>query len=299
MPQPNHSVSQLDKKIIYVTGLPRSGSTLLCQLLSHHEEVYSNGHSSPLCHTLMSLRYNLSDADFLRAQLDVDFDLTYQRLMNAFRGFINGWFAETEKAWVVNKNRGWVHHVETVNQLDPDFRMLVCVRELGQIYGSVEAQHQKTLLLDFPDHLANLSRYARADKLFGSQGVIGAPLHSIEAVQDLDAQFQQRLYYVVFEHLMQEPTKVMQGIYKWLGLPPAEFDPQQLTVKPHESDSYYRFKYCHQTRSQIEPPSIHQIPARIQQQIQQQFSWFYQTFYPGMIKRDIPPEEGSKISRIA
>ena len=125
MPQPSHSVSQLDKKIIYVTGLPRSGSTLLCQLLDHHDEVYSTGHSSPLCSTLMSLRYNLSDVAFLRAQLDVDFDLTYQRLINAFRGFINGWFAETEKAWVVNKNRGWVHHVETVNQLDPDFRMLV------------------------------------------------------------------------------------------------------------------------------------------------------------------------------
>jgi sulfotransferase len=26
------------------------------------------------------------------------------------------------------------------------------VRELGQIYGSIEAQHQKTILLDFIDH---------------------------------------------------------------------------------------------------------------------------------------------------
>jgi sulfotransferase len=271
------------KHLLCVTGLPRAGSTLLCQLLAHHPKLYSIGHSSPLCQTLTGLRQHLSDSDFFRAQMDVDFSLTYQRLLNAFTGFVDGWFAETEHPWVVDKNRGWLHHIELLRHLDPNVRMLVCVRELGQIYGSVEAQHQKTILLDFPDRLANLTRAGRADKLFADQGVIGAPLRSLEAVQDLDAQLQQHLYYVVFEHLMQEPLPVMQGIYDWLGVPPVEFDPQNLTVKPHESDSYYRFKYRHQTRSQIQPPPAHIVPQRIQQQLQQQFRWFYQTFYPGLL----------------
>lgn len=270
----------LNKQIIYVTGLPRSGSTLLCQLLGHHEEIYSCGHSSPLCQTLCSLRYNLSDNQFLLAQLDVDFDLTYERLVNAFRGFVNGWFTETEKTWVVDKNRGWLHHLETVNLLDPKFRMLVCVRELGQIYGSIESQHQKTLLLDFPDHLASFSRWERADKLFDKAGVIGGPLNSIEALQDIDARLQQRLYYVVFEHLVTEPVAVMQEIYQWLGLPDANFDPHSLKTKPHESDSYYRFKYRHKTYNTISPPKSHSIPARIQATLRQKFAWFYNTFYP-------------------
>ncbi len=87
--------------------------------------------------------------------------------------------------------------------------MLVCVRELEQIYGSIEAQHQKTLLLNFPDHLAHLSRADRADQLSAVQGVIGQPLGSIEALQGIDAQLQKQLYYVVFEHLMKEPVAVM------------------------------------------------------------------------------------------
>lgn len=272
----------LQKHLLCVTGLPRAGSTLLCQLLAHHPDLYSIGHSSPLCQTLTGLRQHLSDSDFFRAQMDVDFALTYQRLINAFTGFVDGWFAETDKDWVVDKNRGWLHHLETVQHLDPRVKMLVCVRELGQIYGSIEAQHQKTILLDFPDHLANLSRHSRADQLFAEQGVIGGPLRSIEALQDLDTQRQQSLYYVVFEHLMQDPVTVMHGIYEWIGLPPAQFDPQALTVKPHESDSYYRFKYRHQTRPQIQPPTPHPIPQRIQTQIQQNFPWFYQTFYPGL-----------------
>ncbi|MEP1079626.1 sulfotransferase [Leptolyngbya sp. PL-A3] len=278
----------LKKRLLCVTGLPRAGSTLLCQLLSHHPDLYCVGHSSPLCQTLVGLRHQLSDNDFLRSQLDVDFDLTYGRLNNAFTGFVDGWFAETDKSWVVDKNRGWLHHIETLHALDPSVRMLVCVRELGQVYGSIEAQHQKTILLDFPDHLANLSRYERADNLFGTQGVIGAPLRSIEALQDIDTQLQQHLYYIVFEHLMQEPVAVMQGVTDWLQLSLAEFDPQNLAVTPHESDSYYRFKYPHKRRSRIQPPTPHVLPSRIQAQIQQQFPWFYQTFYPGLLPQTNP-----------
>jgi sulfotransferase len=277
----------LNKKIIYVTGLPRAGSTLLCQLLSHHPDIDCSGHSSPLCPTLMGLRHHLSDNDFFLSQLDVHFERSYQQLLNAFQGFINGWFADTECSWVVDKNRGWLQHLETVNHLDPHFKMLVCIREIGQIYGSIEAQHQKTILLDFPDHLANLSRYERADKLFGSMGVIGTSLFAIQSVQDLDPQLQQHLFYVVFEHLMSEPEIVLQNIWQWLGLSPIPLDWQNLTVHPHESDSYYRYKYRHQTHAHFQPPAPHQIPPRIQQQLQEQFNWFYTVFYPGLLNNSM------------
>jgi len=268
------------KRIIYVTGLPRSGSTLLCQLLDTHPDIYSTGHSSPLCQTLNQLRHHLSDNEFLLSQLDVDFDLTYQRLLNAFRGFMTGWFAETDKLWVVDKNRGWLMQLDTVHLLDPQCRMLVCVRELGQVLGSIEAQHQKTLLLDFPDHLANLSRYARADKLFANDGVIGAPLNAIESMQDMPPALQQRLFYVVFEHLMQNPQEVMHEIYRWLSLPVVPIDRANLPVKPHESDSYYRYKYRHRTYDKIQPPQRHVIAKRIEREIQTKYAWFYKTFYP-------------------
>ena len=89
---------------------------------------------------------------------------------------------------------------------------------------------------------------------------------------------------------MQEPVSVMQGVYDWLQLPKAEFDPQNLTVKPHESDSYYRFKYPHVTRTAIAAPQPHAVPSRIQQQLQQKYAWFYQTFYPGLLPQ---PKEDS------
>ncbi len=271
----------LDKQVIYVTGLPRAGSTLLCQLLGHHPEIYSTGYSSPLCQILVGLRQNLSDSNLLLAQLDKDFDRTYQRLLHAFRGLMAGWFIETEKGWVVDKNQDWIGQLDTLHFLDPQCRMLVCVRELGQIYGSIEAQHQKTLLLDFPDHLAALSKADRAKQLFAEKGMVGSSLRAIEAVQDLDDSLQQHLYYVVFEHLVSDPLEVMQGIWQWLGLTPISFDPKNIHIMPRESDSYYRFKYPHQTYSEIRLPQPYVIPQRFEAMLRQTFPWFYQTFYPG------------------
>lgn len=278
----------LTKHVIYVTGLPRAGSTLLCQLLAHHPDIDSPGHSSPLCPTIKGLRHNISNNEFLLSQLDVDFDQSYRRLLNAFCGFVNGWFSETDKTWVVDKNRGWLQHIETVNHLDPSFKMLVCIRELGQIYGSIEAQHQRTLLLDFPDNLSNLTNYDRADKLFARDGVIGGPLKSIEALQDISSILQERLYYVVFEHLMSEPDTVWQELLHWLGLPPVSMNWQKLLVRPHESDSYYRYKYRHNTHASLQMPEQHLIPHRIQMQIQHKFEWFYQIFYPGLLTKKNP-----------
>ena len=273
----------LDRRIAYVTGLPRAGSTLLCQLLGVHPDIYSIGHSSPLAHALQKLRYNLSDDPFLLAQMDVEFDVVYARLMRAYRGFMNGWFAEASEPLVVDKNRAWLGMVDTVHHLDPDFRMLVCVREPGQIYGSVEAQHQKTLLLDFPDHLAGHSRYTRADKLFKDSGVIGQPLRAIQALQDLAPELRQRLYFVVFERLMSDPHAVMQDLFKWLELPALELDLDELPTRPGESDSHYRFKYPHRTYAHIRKPERHAVPARIEQDIRKGFEWFYREFYPGLL----------------
>ena len=67
---------------------------------------------------------------------------------------------------VIDKNRAWLHAVELLLHIEPEAKLIVCLRELGQIYGSIEAQHQRTILVDFIDHLADYDRFGRADMLF-------------------------------------------------------------------------------------------------------------------------------------
>ena len=164
-------------------------------------------------------------------QLDVQFDTTYGHLKTAMQGFLQGWYAGHGKAAVVDKNRAWLHCIELLQQLEPNAKILVSIRDLTQVYGSIEAQHQKTILMDFIDHLADFDRLGRADQLFAKDKAIGAPLSSIQAVQDLPQAVKNRIYFVRFEDLMGKPVETMERVYPWLGLKPHRIHPKKLTVR--------------------------------------------------------------------
>ncbi len=241
-------------KFVGVTGLPRAGSTLLCQLLAQHPEIHCEGHSSPLCNTLLGMRRMVSDDTFFLSQLDQDFERSYAHLTSAMRGFLHGWYHDCKRPAVVDKNRAWLHAVEMLLHLEPEAKLIVCLRELGQIYGSIEAQHQRTILLDFIDHLADYDRFGRADMLFAKDKAIGAPLISLHAVLDLPKAVQDRLYFLRFEDLMARPAACMSHVFTWLGLSPFEIDPDRIAAGTEESDSHYHMKYPHKRASRIAPP---------------------------------------------
>lgn len=274
----------MPSRFVGVAGLPRAGSTLLCQLLAEHPEIHCEGHSSPLCNSLLATRRFVSDDQFMLSQLDVQFDATYDHLRTAMQGFLHGWHADCNKPVVVDKNRAWLHCIEFLLHLDPEARLLVPIRELGQIYGSIEAQHQKTILLDFIDHLADYDRFGRADQLFAKDKAVGAPLSSIQAVQDLPQAVKDRLYFVKFEDLIAQPAETMAKVFKWLGVAAHRIDPKKLTVRPHESDSHYRHKYLHRQQGKIAAPKHHDIPPRIQELIERACGWYYQWFYPQLVQ---------------
>lgn len=268
-------------KFVGVTGLPRAGSTLLCQMLAQHPEIQCEGVSSPLCNLMLGLRRMVSDDQFYLSQLDHSFETSYAHLTTAMQGFLRGWNRDCTKKAVVDKNRAWLHAIEMLLQIEPEAKLLVCIRELGQIYGSIEAQHQRTILLDFIDHLADFDRFGRADMLFAKDKTIGAPMISLHAVPDLPKAVQQRLYFVRFEELVEQPAACMSHIYAWLGLAPFQINPQKLEpMGPPESDSHYHMKYPHTQSDRVIKPKRNEIPPRIQAQIETACAWYYQLYYP-------------------
>jgi sulfotransferase len=270
----------MSPKFVGVTGLPRAGSTLLCQLLAQHPEIDCEGNSSPLCNTLLGIRRLVSDDTFFLSQLDNAFDSSYAHLLSAMRGFLRGWHHDCRKRAVIDKNRAWLHAIELLLHIEPDARLIVCLRDLTQIYGSIEAQHQRTILVDFIDHLADFDRFGRADMLFAKDKAIGSPLISLHAVPDLPKAVQERLYFLRFEDLMERPAECMSHLYAWMGLAPFAVDPGRLTVGVPESDSHYHMKYPHTQSSSVARPRRHEVPPRIQAQIEGAYSWYYALYYP-------------------
>lgn len=280
-------------KKIFVTGLPRAGSTLLCQLLAEHPDVACDVGSSPLANQLESLRSSISDDPFMLSRLDKAWDANYDRLKGIYRGMIDGWTEGWHgKRAVVDKNRGWLRMLEFVSQLVPDSVFLICIRDLTQVLGSIEATHEKTLMLDYPDHAPHHSRYARADVLFAPNGIVGAPLGSIHdyEIDVADERLKSKCYYVAYEALVGNPIETMQHVYQFVGLDPFEIDPGNLTVHDVEADSWYRMKFPHKTRGSIDAakatnPYSHNIPARIEKEIIAKFEWYYRMFYPATLEK--------------
>jgi sulfotransferase len=267
-------------KFVGVTGLPRAGSTLICQLLAQHPEIHCEGHSSPMCNMLLGIRRMVSDDQFFLSQLDRSFEASYAHLATAMQGFLRGWNHGCGKRAVVDKNRAWLHAIEMLLKIEPDAKLIVCLRELGQIYGSIEEQHQRTILVDFIDHLADFDRFGRADMLFAKDKSIGAPLISLHAVLDLPKAVQDHLYFLRFEDLVERPVACMGHLYAWLGLSPYEINPEKLApMGLPESDSHYRMKYLHTQTTRIAAPRKHEIPPRIQARIEEACGWYYEVYY--------------------
>ena len=279
----NHS-HPLNKRNIFVTGLPRAGSTLVCQLLAHHEDLYCRGSSSPLAHIIGNMRTQWSNDSFLLSQLDGDFDRVYRRLLNTCRGMLNGWFYETDKSIVVDKNRAWLGMIDLASVLDPEARFVVCIRELGQLFGSIEAQHQKTVLLDSGDGTAGMNPYGRAADYFKDGGLVAGCLSSVESsIEDLSDAVRSRIYYLKYEDLMANPRATTDQLCEFLKISPIEYDTENLQTLAGEADSHYRYKFPHKTSTRIRPSQPHHIPKRTQQGLIGQHNWFYRVFYPHLL----------------
>jgi sulfotransferase len=65
-----------------------------------------------------------------------------------------------------------------------------------------------------------------------------------------------------------------------LGLAPFAIDPDRLNVGVRESDSHYRMKYIHGQAQSIVTPKRHELPPRIQAQIESAYAWYYALYYP-------------------
>jgi len=265
---------------VAVSGLPRAGSTLLCQLLSMHPEIHSEGRSSPLLNGMAAMRKQISGDTFLLSQMDNNFGDTYAHLKSAMTGYLRSWYHNSgDKKVVIDKNRGWLQAIELLTHLAPEAKVLVCTRELTQIIGSIEAQHQKTIALDMTETVPHNDRVNRAIAWMDKKGVVGNALMSIDALSDLPNEVRDRVLIVRFEDLLGGPQITMSYIFKWLGLDEYVIDVNNLPVMSSESDSHYRMKYSHKTSTAITAPKLHIVSDRLRKQLRDNNDWYYQLYY--------------------
>ncbi len=272
---------QFSKKLIFNSSLPRSGSTLLQNILAQNPQIYSSA-TSGLVDLLLSSRTYFTEG--------VEFKAQDRGLMTeAFRGYceyaIHGYYEYiTDRPVCLDKSRLWFHYYDWLKTFQPEPKIIVCVRDLRAILSSMEKLYRKNRhLQDRNDDVTRMNMITVDNRIV--HWLNSAPLglaHArlIEAVQ---VGHYKKFCIVRFEDLTANPKAVLEKIYAYLGEPYFEHNFEDVEQFTQENDALHGIYGDHTIRGKVSPVPLdyHEVLGKeMSNTIKRDNPLFYSTFYP-------------------
>ena len=234
----------MSKTIHMISGLPRSGSTLLCNILAQNPEMHSTPTSA--CHEALFVLRN-AWGEWVEHKAAKSLANNLQPVLNAT---INA-YHNTDRPVVIDKGRGWLSLIELAEfALDRKVKIIVPVRGIPQILSSFEKLHRKTQAKNQGNYFQAQTIQGRAEHLLGAEQVLGLAYNRLK-----DAMMRglgDRLCLVEFDDLTHNPKETLEDIYKFLELPNFEHDFTSVEQYTHEDDSVHGMD-LHTIRKDVKP----------------------------------------------
>jgi sulfotransferase len=247
--------------IHYVAGLPRSGSTLLLNLLAQHPAHHvtpTNG----LINMISGVRDSWTKNDAFKAQ---GLQQVAPRVSAALRAMIYG-FYERELAGgqvVFDKNRHWLAQAELLEEMFGRPIPIICpVRDVRAVVASFEKLHRKNPLVRRsymgPAYIQAQTIDGRARVLMSAGGLVGMPVNFLRDA--MNRGMADRVVMVPYRMLTHYPTETLAHLHERLGLSPwVGYDPEHVEQVTQEDDAIHGWGFdLHTIRSEVRPPE--QVP---------------------------------------
>jgi len=242
------------KRIHFIAGMPRAGSTLLGNILSQNPRFHVTP-TSALIDALLALRTSFDQLpDFKAAPNEPG-------KMAAIRGALHGFFDPVDRPVVFDRNRAWLSELEMAEVLlERRAKVLVCVRDIPEILASFERLwRDNKAFRRIKQHEMHVVEF---QSLEGRCGVWLQPAHPVGLsyirVQDaLTRGFRDRMHFVHFDQLTRHPAGTLQAIYQFLGEPPFQHDFEHVEQVTLEDDLIHGIDGLHDIR-----PAVRPIPPR-------------------------------------
>lgn len=242
----------------FISGLPRSGSTLLAALLRQNPRFHAHM-SSPLAGMVDAVMGEMSDRNELAAFIS---DEQRRRVL---RGLFANFYGEGFAADVVfDTSRRWCSKLPVLHELFPGFKIIACVRHVSWIVDSVERAVQRNALR--PSFMFNYQTestiYNRVEGVAFGEGILGYSYNALkEAFYGEHAQHMMLLQY---ETLVRDPAKAMAAVYDFVGEPPFQHDFGDVQFDVREFDEHIGMPGLHAVgrevaaseRATVLPPDI-------------------------------------------
>lgn len=220
------------EKVHFISGLPRSGSTLLAALLRQNPRFQTDV-TGPVAMLCGIVHPKIGGNGEFATLFDE------RRCARMLRGIFESYYAHLPGSSVVfDTNRTWTGRAPLLGTLFPECKIICCVREIGWIIDSLErlrVRNPLRLSKLFADKPGD-SIYTRVDGLMNSEtGLIGASWSTLR-----EAWFSEsagRLIVIPYDVLVREPERTLRRLYKHLGEPYYEHDFKNVEYAAPEYDN--------------------------------------------------------------
>lgn len=203
-------------KIHFISGLPRSGSTLLAALLRQNPR-FEAGMSGPLAGLFGALLGQMSARNEFSVFID---DTKRERILH---GLFDNYYADCPADVIFDTSRAWCGWMPAVARLFPSTPKSSLV-DVSWVVDSIEKLVQRNVFS--PSSIFNYSAggtvYTRANAIVAADGLVGGPYDALKQAR-YGAQ-RDRLLLVQYDTLTTDPAKTLHAIYDFLGEPWFEHD---------------------------------------------------------------------------
>jgi sulfotransferase len=245
----------MPKPVYFLAGLPRSGSTLLANILLQNPQIHVTA-TSGICDMLVQVRNGWDRNDAFQAMERVASEYIKG---NVLRAMLQGYFQHVDRPVCIDKNRYWAEFLEMGAALvggRDRVKVLVTVRDLRDVAASFEKLYRKTSGLgQLPQEAAMALKFktalGRLEIFTDDAQPVG---RAYNAIRDAVTRgWHDRMHFIDFEDLTRKPAETLEGIYRFLELKPHAHDFQRVEQVTFEDDFAYGFKDLHVIRPKVEP----------------------------------------------
>jgi sulfotransferase len=275
-----------EQRIVFNSSFPRSGSTLLQNILAQNPRFYCSP-TSGVVNLLLAARTKYSSIEMFKAQ---DPGLMRDGFLRFCRRGMEGFYEGiTDKPICVDKSRVWFHYYEWLDAFYPSPKIIVCIRDLRAVLSSMEKLFRKHRYREDPadiEERMNMTTVTARVTHWLNSNPVG--LTALRLVGAIETGAIRHLHIIRFEDLTARPAETMKKAYAYFGEAYFEHNFEDVRQVTREDDSQYAFYGDHSIRPKVQPvPSDFRgvLGAEVSDLVRDSNPIFYKTFYPELLPK--------------